>query len=125
MQVDYVQRNLYMRFVDIEKVFDGATWKIVVWAMWKNGIPEALVRAEMSLNIGTMTLVKDGTQLYKEFKAKVGVHQGSVLSQLLFAFVIDFVPSDIQEGTLQEILFADDLDMIAEKMAELHVKRYG
>ena len=64
----------------------------------------------MSLNIGTMTLVKDGTQLYKEFKVNVGVHQGSVLSQLLFAFVIDFVPSDIQEGTLQKILFADDVD---------------
>ena len=101
-QVEYEQRNFYTRLVDLEKVFDVVTRKIDAWAMWKKGIPEVLVWAEMSLYIGTMRKVKDGTHICKELKANVGVHQGSVLSQLLFAFMIDFVPRDIKEGTLQK-----------------------
>ena len=54
-------------------------------------------------------------------KANVGVHQGSALTPLLFAFVIDYVTSEIKVGTL----FADDEDMVAEKMAELHLRRHS
>ena len=61
IQEEYVQKNMYMRIVDLEQVFDRVTKKIVVWAMREKGIPETLVRAEMSLNIGAKTKAKDWT----------------------------------------------------------------
>lgn len=40
---------------------------------------------------------------------KVGVHQGSMLSRLLFAVVMDEVTKDAREGVMKEFLYADDL----------------
>ena len=86
-----------MCFSDLEKAFDR---KVVEWAMRKKGISEALVTAVMSLYKGARTKVKVGTHLSEELGVDVGVHQGSVLSPLLFAIVIDVVTN---EGMLQEI----------------------
>ena len=43
----------------------------------------------MSLYDGAKTRVRVGSAYSEEFKVKVGVHQGSVLSPLLFAIVVD------------------------------------
>ena len=43
------EKKLYMCFVDLEKAFDRVPRKVLEWAMWKRGIPEAIVRAVMSL----------------------------------------------------------------------------
>ena len=47
----------------------------------------------------------------EELEVNVSVHQGSALSPLLLAIVIDVVMSEIKEGTLQEILYVDELCM--------------
>ena len=44
--------------------------------------------------------------------------------ELLFAIVVD-VMNEIKKGTLQQILHADDIVLIAEIMAELQEKLYG
>ena len=88
----------------------------------KKRITEALVGAVMSLYKGARTKVTVGTHLFEEFEVSVGVHQGSLLSLLLFTIVIDVVTNDITEDTLQEILYADDLVLIAETMEELPKK---
>ena len=95
------------------------------WVMRKKGIPEALVRVVMSLSKGAKTKVKVGTSLSEEFGVNVGVHQGSVLSPLLIAIVIDVVKTEIKEGKLQEVLYADDIALIVENMAEPHNTFYG
>ena len=43
----------------------------------------------------------------------------------MFAIVVDVVPNEIQEGMLQEILYADDIVLIAVSIAELQEKFYG
>ena len=43
-----------------------------------------MVRAVMSLYEGAKTRVRVGLELSKEFAVKIGVHQGSVLSPLVF-----------------------------------------
>ena len=55
----------------------------------------------MSLYKGVKTKVKVGTHLSVEFEANVGVYQGSPLSPLLFAIVMDVVAIEIKGGTLQ------------------------
>ena len=80
-----------MCFVDLEKAFDRIPRArgVMESAIRKKGLSEILVKAVMSLHEGAETKVRVGSSLSEEFSAKVGVHQGSVLSPLLFAMVID------------------------------------
>ena len=78
-----------MFFVDLENAFHGVPRRVLEWAMRKRGIPEAMVRAVMSLYEGAKARVRVGLELSEEFEVKVGVHQGSAFSPLLFAIVVD------------------------------------
>ena len=87
--------------------------------MRKKGLPEILVKAVMSLYEEAETRVRVGSGLSEEFSVKVGVHQGSVLSPLLFAMVIDVVTENARKGWMKQILYADDLVLKGETMEEL------
>ena len=54
---------------------------------------------------------------------KVGVHQGSALSPLLFIMVMD-VLSRRCEGWLMELLYAEDLALCGESLIEV-MDKYG
>ena len=47
------------------------------------------------------------------------MHQGSVLSPLIFAIVINVVKEHAREGFLNEILHADDLVLMSESLKDL------
>jgi len=111
-----------MCFVDLEKAFDRVPRKVIEWALRKRGVNEGLVRAVMRLYEGARTKVKVGTGMSEAFDVKVGVHQGSVLSPFLFVVVMDVVCGHVMEGSLFEILYADDLVLMAETMEELQLK---
>ena len=49
---------------------------------------------------------------------KVGVHQGSVLSPLLFIIVLEAMSREFRCGVPWEDLYADDLVIIAESLSE-------
>ena len=55
---------------------------------------------------------------YSEFKVKVGVHQGSVLSPLLSIIVLEALSCQFCSGVHWEDLYADDLVIIAESLEE-------
>ena len=114
-------KRMYMCFVDLEKAFDRVCRRVMEWAMRKKGLPEILVKAVMSLYEGAETKVRVGSGLSEEFSVKVGVHHGSVLSPLLFAFamVIDEVTENARKGWMKQILYADDLVLMGETMEEL------
>ena len=111
-------QRMYM-FVDLEKAFDRVPQRVMEWAMRKKGLPEILVKAVMSLYEGAETKVRVRSGLSEEFSVKVGIHQGSVLSPLLFAMVIDEVTENARKGWMRQILHADNLVLIGEAMEEL------
>jgi hypothetical protein len=68
---------------------------------------------------GATTMVKLNGRMSKGFKVKVGVHQGSVLSPLLFIIVLEALSREFREGLPMELLYADDLVLAAEGEALL------
>ena len=50
----------------------------------------------------------------KTLIVKVGAYQGLVLSPLLFNIVLEALSKKFKEGLLMELLYADDLVLIAE-----------
>ena len=93
MQEEYSDkgRQLYNCFVDLEKAFDHVPRKVMEWALRKKAVPETMVRAVMCLYEGVKTRLRIEMELSEPFCVKVGVHQGSVLSPLLFAIVVDVI----------------------------------
>ena len=112
------EKKLYVCFVDLEKAFDRVPRKVMEWALRKKGLAEVLVQAVMSLYEGSRTKVKVGSGRSDGYGVRLGVHQGSVLSPLIFAIVV-VVTEHAREGLLNEILYADDLVLMSESLEDL------
>ena len=68
--------------------------------------------------------IRINNALGEKFGVNVGVHQGSVLSPLLFIIVLEAIARDFRDRSLWELLYADDLAIIAESLEELE-NRYA
>ena len=66
--------------------------------------------------------VRVGDGYSKEFGVVVGVHQGSVLSPLLFIIVLEALSREFHTGCPWELLYADNLMISAGSKEELLVK---
>ena len=64
------------------------------------------------MQVSVKSMVKVGDGCSKEFGVDVGVHQGSVLSLLLFIIVIEAVSMGFRIGSLWKLLYADNLVII-------------
>ena len=70
----------------------------------------------MYANVRSHVCVGEGYS--EEFEVKVGVHQGSVLSPLLFIIGLEALSREFRSGVPWEDLYADDLVIIAESLEE-------
>jgi hypothetical protein len=118
MQEKYVgaDRRLYMAFVDLEKAFDRVPRDVIWWAMRKLRVEEWLIRLVKCMYTNARSRVRVNDTYSDEFSVKVGVHQGSVLSPLLFIIVLEALSREFRTGCPWELLYADDLVIIAETM---------
>jgi len=90
--------------------------------MRKLGVEEWLVSAVMSMYTGAKTVVRTVYGNSKGYEVKVGMHQGSALSPLLFVIVMDAISREFRVALPWELLYADDLAVIPETEEEL-IKR--
>ena len=91
LQEKYLAANkrLYMAFVDLVKAFDRVPRKVIWWALRKLGVDEWIVHLVQGMYSNARSRVRVGEGYSEEFEVKVGVHQGSVLSPLLFIIVLE------------------------------------
>ena len=82
---------------------------------WCGGVDCATVQG-MYANARSRVRVGEGYS--EEFEVKVGVHQGSVLSPLLFIIVLEALSREFCSGVPWEDLYADDLVITAELLEE-------
>ena len=63
---------------------------------------------------GAKTVVRTVYGNSSSFEVKVGMHQGSALSPLLFVIFIEAISREFRVALPWELLYADDLVVIAE-----------
>ena len=88
--------------------------------MLKLGVEEWLVSAVMYT--GAKIVVRTVYGYSSGFEVKVGMHQGSALSPLLFVIVMEAISREFRVALPWELLYADDLVVIAETEEDL-IKR--
>ena len=87
--------------------------------MRKKSLSKVMVRAVMSLYDGAKTRVRVESAYSEKFEVKIGVRQGSVLSPLLLAIVVNVITENARRGVVNELLYADGLVIMSEGMEDL------
>ena len=109
-----------MAFIDQEKAFD----RVVRAELWKcleeRGILVELLRAVQSLYICSRAAVRTREEETDWFEVKCGLRQGCVLSPLLFIIFMDNIMkrANQEENSIEELVFSDDLVLIAEDQVD-------
>ena len=92
--------------------------EVTRWALRKAGVDEWL-KAVMAMYENAQTVVRTTEGDNKAFDVKIGLCQGSVLSPLLFVIAMEMISRELRAGLLLELLYADDLILIAESEESL------
>src|SRR6266516_2254260 len=108
-----------MAFVDLEKVFDRVSREVLWWALRRVGVDEWIVKVIKSMYEGVTTSVKMNGEESPNFEVKVGIHQGSVLSPMLFNIVMQAIADNFKKGLPWGLPYEDDLVLLAESRVEL------
>ena len=111
-------KRLYMAFLDLEKAFDRVPQKVIWWTLRKLGVEEWIVRLVQGMYANARSHVRVGEGYSEKFEVKVGVHQGSVLSPLVFIIVLEALSREFHSGVPWEDLCVDDPVIIAESLEE-------
>ena len=88
--------------------------KVFWWALWSVGVDEWAVCVIQGLYHNARSHVWVNGQYSEEFGMGVGVHQGSVLSPLLFILVLEVLSRKFRTGVPWELHYADDLVLIVD-----------
>ena len=83
------------------------------------GIEECLIRTVQVMYRNEKSSVRISGQYSPWFDVQVGVHQCSVLNSILFTIAMEVLSRHFRASCSWELLFADDLVIIAEILVEL------
>ena len=80
------------------------------------GVPEWIVVIVQAMYNRAKSKVRVNGSYSDKFEVKVGVHQGSVLSPLIFIIVLEALSTEFCTSCPWELLYADDLVLIGETL---------
>ncbi|GBP42868.1 Retrovirus-related Pol polyprotein from type-2 retrotransposable element R2DM; Endonuclease [Eumeta japonica] len=118
-------RAVLMEYLEIDmrvnyKLAEDMWYKYETYCCKTNAAPKNLQETERIQALGTIsTRVRSQAGVSKAFEVRVGVHQGSALSPLLFNFVMDYLVKDILSPLPWTILYTDHLVVIANIVRHL------
>ncbi|KAK3540074.1 hypothetical protein QTP70_025389, partial [Hemibagrus guttatus] len=113
------QRELHCVFVDLEKAYDRVPREELWYCMRKSGVAETYVRVVQDMYERSRTVVRCAVGQTEEFNVEVGLHQGSALSPLLFAIVMDQLSEEVRQESPWTMMFADDIVICSESREQV------
>ena len=113
------RKTMYATFVELEKAFDRVPRKVLWWSLRKLGVDEWVICLVKAIYSNAQSRVQVNDTSSEPFKVSVGVHQGSVLSPLLFIIVIEALTREFRVSCLWELLYADDLTILSDSLVDL------
>ena len=116
------QKKLHCVFVNLEKAYGRVPREELWYCMRKSGMSEKYVRMVQDMYKDSVTAVRCATGMTEAFKVKVGLHQGSALSPLLFAIVIDRLTDEVREPAPWTMIYADDIVICSESRENVETK---
>jgi hypothetical protein len=118
-----LDRDIWAAFVDLEKAYDRVPRDLIWWALRNQGVSESIIDLVETMYRDSVSTVRietnEGTKTGQSFLVQSGVHQGSALSPLLFIIVMEEVTKSVRRGIPWELLFADDLVILADSSNDL------
>jgi hypothetical protein len=120
---------LHVVFVDFKKAFDTISRPLLWQKLRHLGIHGRVLASLVALYSGATARVRTSGGFTKPFQQDMGVRQGCVLAPLLFvlfirdlSFELDTCPRvKLGNVTLNHLLYADDLVLVAESEAHLQM----
>ena len=113
-------KPLCFAFVDLEKAFDHVPGKIRWWAFISLGVNEWTVQV-IKGSYARIRVPVNG-QYSAALSVGVGVHQGFVLSPLIFIPVLEVLLRKFCTSVLCDLFYTDDLVLIANSQEECSFK---
>ncbi|KAK6763221.1 hypothetical protein RB195_023798 [Necator americanus] len=90
-------RSVHLAFLDLEKAFDRVPHELLWMSMRSHRVPEEYVRWTKLLYAKPTSVVRCAVGTSRPFPVRVGVHQGSSVSPLLFMLCMDTITKEIQK----------------------------
>lgn len=113
------RRAIHVAFLDLEKAFDRVPHDLIWLSLRKHKVPEVYVRWIKMLYAGATSSVRCAAGETDPFAIRVGVHQGSALSPLLFILCMDTATADLHTPHPWTLLYADDVMVASETREDL------
>ena len=111
--------------MDLEKAFDRVPKEVIRWALRILGDEEWLLPAVMFMYTGAKIVVRTVYGNSNCSEVRVGMHQGSASSPLLFESVMEALSREFRHASQWKLLCADDLVVIAESSSQGLKKNSG
>ncbi|XP_069992354.1 uncharacterized protein [Penaeus vannamei] len=102
-----VQESRLRNIVEIKKAYGRVPREELYWCMRDKGLPEKYIRVVEDMYEHCMTEVKCAVGTTQTFPIEVGLHQGSALSQFLFAIIMDSLTKDCRKKAPWHMKFAN------------------
>jgi hypothetical protein len=124
------KKPLYIAFIDFRKAYDSVDRSVLWAALAKLGLHGPILETLKAMYADVRMAVRLAGRVGELFDAPMGVKQGDPLSPLLFGLLIDrlepylklhcpTIGAELATLTLNLLLYADDLRLIAESPGDL------
>ena len=116
------ERELHCIFIDLEKAYDRVPREEVWFCLREKGVSERYIQLVKDMYQNSRTVVRTAVGNTEPFCVNVGLHQGSALSPILFAVVIDVLTDHTRRKAPWNLMFADDVALLNKTREEAEVE---